>query len=107
MFRRSTKSVDVRTAHEMTADDGWLIVDVRTQTEYRDSSVPGSVHYALESLNGQLSHLKGKKVLAICRSGSRSRTAVNTLSHNGIEARNVSGGMIAWTRAGLPVRKGR
>jgi rhodanese-related sulfurtransferase len=107
MFGRDKNAVDVKTAHEMALNDGWIIVDVRTKPERKGGGATGSIHYSLDSLNQRLPALKGKKVLAICRSGNRSGTAVKFLDHNGIEARNVKGGMIAWERAGLPIKKGK
>lgn len=105
--RRKKKAVDVRTAYEMAENDGWVIVDIRTKLERREGHPPGSVHYSLDSLNQRMRKLEGKKVLAICRSGARSSTAVDILEHNGIEAVNVKGGMIAWIRADLPTRRGK
>ena len=107
MFGRSKNAVDVTTAHEMATDEGWIIVDARTKPERRAGGATGSVHYSLDSLNQCLPALKGKRVLAICRSGNRSGTAAKFLEHNGISAMNVKGGMIAWERAGLPVKKGK
>ena len=107
MFGRNRHTVDVRTAHDMALNDGWTIVDVRTKPERKQGGATGSVHYSLDSLNQRLPALQGKKVLAICRSGNRSGTAARFLEQNGIEARNVKGGMIAWDRAGLPTRKGK
>jgi len=105
MFGRKKKTVDVRTAYEMAQNDGWIIVDVRTKRERKDGFPPGSIHYSLDSLNQRLRKLEGKKVLAICRSGNRSGTAVRILEQNDIEAINVKGGMNAWTRAGLPTTR--
>lgn len=107
MFGRAKHTVDVQTAYEMALDDGWVIVDVRTKPERKQGGATGSIHYSLDSLNQRLPALKGKKVLAICRSGNRSRTAARFLEQNGIESRNVKGGMIAWNRAGLPIKKGK
>jgi len=107
MFGRSKHAVDVQTAYEMAINDGWVIVDVRTKPERKEGGATGSVHYSLDSLNQRLPALQGKKVLAICRSGNRSGTAAKFLEQNGIEALNVKGGMIAWERAGLPIRKGK
>ena len=107
MFGRARHTVDVRTAYDMAREDGWVIVDVRTKPERKKGGATGSLHYSLDSLNQRLPALKGKKVLAICRSGNRSGTAAKFLEQNGIEARNVKGGMIAWDRAGLPTRKGK
>ncbi len=107
MFGRKKKAVDVRTAHEMAENDGWVIVDVRTKLERKEGHPPGSIHYSLDSLNQRMRKLEGKKVLAICRSGNRSGTAVSILQQNGVEAINVKGGMLAWTRAGLPTKRGK
>jgi rhodanese-related sulfurtransferase len=107
MFGRTQNTVDVQTAHDMALNDGWVIVDVRTKPERKQGGAVGSVHYSLDSLNQRLPALRGKKVLAICRSGDRSGTAARFLEQNGIESRNVKGGMIAWHRAGLPTEKGK
>ena len=107
MFGRNKKAVDVRTAYAMAENDDWVIVDVRTKLERKHGGPRGSIHYSLDSLNQRLPVLRGKKVLAICHSGSRSGTAVRILEYNGIDARNVKGGMVAWDRAGLPTKKGK
>ncbi|VAW05639.1 hypothetical protein MNBD_ACTINO01-788 [hydrothermal vent metagenome] len=107
MFGRKKKAVDVRTAHQMAENDGWVIVDVRTKLERKEGHPTGSIHYSLDSLNQRMRKLEGKKVLAICRSGNRSSTAVSILEQNGIEAINVKGGMLSWTRAGLPTKRGK
>lgn len=107
MFGRGKHVVDVQTAYEMAMNDGWVIVDVRTKPERKEGGATGSIHYSLDSLNQRLPALQGKKVLAICRSGNRSGTAAKFLEQNGISAINVKGGMIAWERAGLPIKKGK
>ncbi len=107
MFGRKKNVVDVATAYDMATNDDWIIVDVRTKRERKQGGPPGSLHYSLDSLNQRLPKLQGKKVLAICQSGNRSAKAVRFLEQNGIEAKNVKGGMIAWDRAGLPSRKGK
>jgi len=107
MFGRKKNVIDVATAQQMAANDGWVIVDVRKKNERIKGHVPGSLHYSLDSLNQRLPQLKDKKVLAICQSGVRSETAMKFLTQNGIEAISVKGGMIAWTRAGLPTATGK
>jgi rhodanese-related sulfurtransferase len=106
MFGFGKTSVDVRTAHRMAEEDGYTIVDVRTKLERKEGHPPGSLHMSLESLDKRTAALEGKKVLAICRSGNRSGTATRFLNAQGIETLNVKGGMLAWSRAGLPMKKG-
>ena len=106
MFGRSKKSVDVRTAHRLNEEDGYVLLDVRTKMERKEQNPVGSVHISLDSLDRRTKALEGKKVLAICRSGNRSGTAARMLNARGIETLNVKGGMNAWNRAGLPTKKG-
>jgi rhodanese-related sulfurtransferase len=50
----------------------------------------------------------GRPLLVICHSGNRSAAVVGYLARLGrTDAANVAGGMDAWARAGLPVRRGR
>lgn len=107
MFGLSKKSVDARTAHRLASEEGYVLVDVRTKQERKDQNPTGSIHINLASLDKRMRTLDGKKVLAICRSGNRSRTATRKLNASGIETLNVKGGMIAWNRAGLPTKKGK
>ena len=106
MFFRSKNAVDVRTAQELVDSGEYVLVDVRTKRERREGHPPGSLHISLESLQQRSPSLEGRKVLAICRSGNRSGTAAKFLNSQGIEAKNVKGGMLAWNRAGLPTKKG-
>jgi rhodanese-related sulfurtransferase len=106
MFGRSKTAVDVETASQMAADDGYVILDVRTTTERTQGHPPDSIHMVLETIPQRLDELQGKKILAFCRSGSRSDAAARFLSKQNIEAHNVEGGIIAWSRAGLPLKEG-
>ena len=106
MFGWGKKSVDVRTAAEMAKNDGYTIVDVRRKDEWKAGHATDATHISLASLDNRLKSLDGKRVLVICQTGNRSKKATSIMSHNGIEALNVKGGMSAWVRAGLPTKKG-
>ncbi len=106
MFGHDKNAVDVETASRMATDDGYVIIDVRTARERTAGHPPGSIHMVLETIPERLSELQGKKVLAFCRSGNRSGAAARFLTQQDIEAHNVSGGILAWSRAGLPLKEG-
>lgn len=87
---------------------GLVLIDVRSQEEYaHDGHVAGARLMPLPSLAQQAADLPRDKTIAcICRSGNRSQAACDMLAHLGFEnLANVSGGMIAWQRAGLPVKR--
>jgi rhodanese-related sulfurtransferase len=80
------------------------LVDVRTDEEREAARLPGSRHIPIESLAEQVSQLStSKPVVFYCRSGDRSGAAADALVASGREAYNLSGGIVAWSEAGLPV----
>jgi len=89
----------------------FLAVDVRGAHEYDGplGHVHGSVLIPLPELELRASELpKGKQLLLVCRSGARSARACEQLEARGYgPATNLTGGMIAWNRAGLATEKPR
>ncbi len=86
---------------------GAQLIDVREDSEYRDGHAPGAKLVPLGKLSSQLPKLpKDREVLFICRSGNRSSVATDLAKRAGFtKAHNVRGGMIAWARAGLPIKR--
>ena len=88
-------------------DAGAKLVDVREPSEWNAGHAPGATHIPLGQLPDRLDKLpKDRDVLFICASGNRSRTATRYARQAGLtRAFNVGGGMGAWRRAGLPVKR--
>jgi rhodanese-related sulfurtransferase len=100
--------IDPATAAENAAEGSMLLVDVRETDEYVAVRSVHAEHVPLGSLGDQVERLAaaGKPVAFVCRSGSRSAMATRMARKAGVEAHNVSGGMIAWEAGGLPVSRG-
>jgi len=90
-------------------DPNFLIVDVRTPEEYAEERLTGAVNlnFYADTFRESLSKLdRTGKYLVYCRSGARSRKAVESMKELGFrEAYNLMGGINAWLAAGLPVVK--
>jgi rhodanese-related sulfurtransferase len=87
--------------------EGAVLVDVRTPQEYAEVRVPGAVLIPLDQLSARLPELdKEQPLYVVCRSGHRSAAVCDALEPLGYDAVNVSGGTIAWIRAGLPYEQG-
>lgn len=85
---------------------GALLIDVREPDEFAAGHAPGAELVPLGQLGFKLGTLpKGRDILFICRSGRRSGLATEIATRAGRTAKNVRGGMIAWSRAGLPVER--
>jgi rhodanese-related sulfurtransferase len=84
-----------------------LVIDVRQPDEYRAGHIAGSKLIPLGELGKRISELpKDKEIVCVCASGSRSRSATKYLVGAGYNAFDMSGGMFAWQRAQLPIKKG-
>jgi rhodanese-related sulfurtransferase len=89
------------------AEPGVTIIDVRTPEEYASGHLAGAVNADVESADfgGIISALDPAGDYAVyCRSGNRSRVAVDTMRALGYENLiGLEGGITAWTEAGYDV----
>ncbi|GHH85771.1 MBL fold metallo-hydrolase [Streptomyces capitiformicae] len=94
-------------AHERTGADGdAVLLDVREPEEWAAGHAPAAVHTPLSALTAGAPlprHAQHRPLVAICRSGRRSQEAATLLRARGADVVDVSGGMLAWAEAGLPV----
>ena len=79
-----------------------LLIDVRNQNEYNQSSITGSLLIPLSSIESgkaidEIKILTAKKNLYVfCKSGKRSLLALKHLNKFGIRGINILGGIDAW-----------
>jgi len=88
--------------------DDYHVVDVRHDHEHRGplGHIEDASLVPLPELEARAAELPDERpLLLVCRSGKRSAAACSKLRELGRDAVvNLAGGMIAWRRAGLPVR---
>lgn len=69
------------------------ILDVRTEYEYENGNISGSVNIPVDSMRNRIGELdKSKPVYIICQIGLRGYIASRILMQNGFDAYNLSGG---------------
>lgn len=87
----------------------FVIVDVRTNEEYKSGHISNSINIDYESsdFKDKLSTLaKDKTYITYCRSGRRSTAASEIMLDMGYEyIYMIAGGIDAWDKAGLPTTK--
>ncbi|MBX3150309.1 molybdopterin-synthase adenylyltransferase MoeB [Candidatus Obscuribacterales bacterium] len=76
-----------------------LLLDVRNDNEVAFCKIEGSKHIPLNELPTRFNELdKNAETYIYCRSGARSRNAVEYLKQNGFTSlRNVRGGILEWS----------
>ena len=78
---------------ELQQDGSVTLLDVRTESEYREGALAGSINIPLDSLRENLHQIeKNKPVYVNCYSGLRSYVACRILSELGYCCYNLSGG---------------
>jgi len=103
-------TIDVAEADRRLREDPArpLLLDVREPNEFVAVRAPGAALLPTSVFTSRLTELPtNRPLLVICHTGSRSAAVTGFLTRNGrMDVVNVAGGMDAWERAGLPVRKG-
>lgn len=86
------------------------VVDVREVAEFTgaDGHISGAVLVPLATLEAAVRDWpRTETIVTVCRSGARSERGAKLLQRLGFRnVLNLSGGMMAWQRAGLAVERG-
>ena len=83
----------------MDSEEGYIILDVRTQEEYDQGHIPGAIvisHEEIEEKAEQVLTDKEQLILVYCRSGRRSKIAAEALVELGYTNIKEFGGIIDW-----------
>jgi rhodanese-related sulfurtransferase len=86
-------------------DAGWLVLDVRTDPEWAEGHIAGSLHVPMDRVVEEMGAHDDRSVLVVCASGGRSSRVAQYLALQGLEAANLDGGLHAWEAAGLPLER--
>jgi rhodanese-related sulfurtransferase len=100
----TTTPPSVQSDQIFAATAQWHCLDVRSPSEFAAGHIASSTNIPLEQLDSRLADLPaGRQLLLICGSGQRATVAYNLLSSRGLEAHLLTGGVQAWSNAGLPL----
>ena len=83
----------------MEEESGYIILDVRTRSEFAEKHIPGAVNVANETIGTEdIPELpdKDQLILVYCRSGNRSKQASEKLAALGYTNIVEFGGIIDW-----------
>ena len=83
----------------MDKEEGFIILDVRTQEEYDQGHIPGAIVISHEEIAEKAEKVltdKDQLILVYCRSGRRSKIAAEALVELGYTNIKEFGGIIDW-----------
>jgi rhodanese-related sulfurtransferase len=87
--------------------DTALLLDVREDEEWTAGHIAGAIHVPMYEVpqhvasGAQLS--PDAPIVVVCKVGARSAQVTAWLNQQGFAAHNLTGGMLAWERAGRPM----
>ena len=83
----------------MDTQEGYVILDTRTEEEYETGHIPGAIVISHEEIKEKAEQVltdKGQLILVYCRSGRRSKLAAQDLVDLGYTNVKEFGGIIDW-----------
>lgn len=83
----------------MDSQEGYIILDTRTQEEYDEGHIPGAILIPYDEITEKAEGLltdKDQLILVYCRSGRRSKLAAKDLVKLGYTNIKEFGGIIDW-----------
>lgn len=88
-------------------DQSLVVLDVRTPAEYGEGHVPGAInipHTEVAARIAELSDARSKDIVVYCRSGNRSRQALDALGEAGFKRLfHLEGDYLRWSGESRPV----
>ncbi|GGW97805.1 rhodanese-like domain-containing protein [Alteromonas halophila] len=94
---------------ERVKNNEWLLLDVRSEQEYREGHIPGAInvpHDRIDEYLAELDDYKDKPVIVYCRSGRRAKLAMKQLQAKDFnKVSHLEGDMLGWNATSLPVEK--
>ncbi|MGO9961267.1 MAG: rhodanese-like domain-containing protein [Solirubrobacteraceae bacterium] len=93
-----------RQVADLLAAGAIQLIDVRQADEHEAGRIAGARLIELSRLSEEAATIdRSRPVVFYCRSGGRSAMAVEAFEQSGYEAHNMTGGLLDWQAAGLPL----
>ncbi|MEE4362083.1 MAG: rhodanese-like domain-containing protein [Pseudomonadales bacterium] len=107
--RRGGREVSAQELVNLVNRDEAVVLDVRDRKEYQAGHITSALNIPFPTLEKRIDELKphrDRTLVVICKMGQHSNAAGTLLRKAGFEkVARLSGGMMAWRNASLPVVK--
>jgi rhodanese-related sulfurtransferase len=98
------RELSPQVAAELLSRGEAQLVDVHEPYEHEAGRIAGARHVELGTLAAEAETIdRGRPVVFYCRVGARSAMAAQAFVASGWDAYNLSGGIVSWVVAGLPI----
>lgn len=103
------ENISIESFTKLEEDKSRVILDVRTEQEYKAGHIPGAINinYYDDNAGDRMKNLdKNSSVYVYCQAGGRAKKACDFLLESGFKkVYHIEGDMMGWEKSGLPVNK--
>jgi rhodanese-related sulfurtransferase len=93
-----------REVADLLGDERVQLIDVRQRHEHEAGRIAGGRLIELSELSAAADSIdRERPIVFYCRSGGRSAMATEAFTQAGFDAHNMTGGLLEWHAAGLPI----
>lgn len=104
----STVCEQIAPADLATQGGQTVLLDVRSPIEFETEHIADSINVPLNELEARCEEVPRQgQLVVICRSGKRAERGAYALLGRGFQPKVLDGGLVAWRKAGLPVKEGK
>ncbi|THU05097.1 metalloregulator ArsR/SmtB family transcription factor [Lampropedia puyangensis] len=99
------EAISVTELQRRMGEQTTMLIDVRSEVEFAQAHIPGSVNIPIAQLQSQLQQLPQANIVAYCRDPYciSSTQAVELLLRHGYQAQRLIGGVPEWAQAGMAI----
>ena len=105
----ASKKISPAAATRLINDEDAVVLDVRGEGEFNEGHIVNALHIPLTYLADRVDKLekyRNRPIIPVCRTGQQASVACRELRKSGFEkVHSVSGGILAWQEANLPLTK--
>ena len=99
-----TRDFSPQEVARLHAEGAIQLIDVRAEHEHVAGHIAETSLIELSEISVRAGEIdRERPVVFYCRSGARSGMATEAFANAGYDAHNMTGGMLAWHAAGLPI----
>ncbi|AMJ75499.1 MULTISPECIES: rhodanese-like domain-containing protein [Alteromonas] len=92
---------------ERVKNNDWMLIDVRSPSDFADGHIPGAINMPQENINDYLTELEGHKdkpIIIYCQSGTQAKLAMKFLKDLDFsEVMHLEGDMLGWNASQMPI----
>lgn len=90
------EAIPAKDLNHIVEEGHGIIIDLRSEDEYREKHIRGAVNIPYEELEGYFPYSTGQEIVLYCERGSVSMAAARALAADGYRVQSVVGGIHAY-----------